>query len=93
MPFYTSRGIAMPRPRRKRERTLGPCEEVMAGGLSCTHPAIMRDPQTGELLCAGHERCEGSVTDGGKPARVAAMSADRCDPPWSQGVTEKGPEA
>ena len=54
MTLLTSRGLPVPRPRRKRERTLGPCEEIMAGDLRCTHPAIMRDPQTGELLCAGH---------------------------------------
>ena len=50
----TTRGLPVLRPKGKRERTLGPCEEIMARHLRSTHPAIMRDPQTGDLLCAGH---------------------------------------
>ncbi len=57
----TSRGLPVPRPKRKPERTLGRCEAIMAGDLPCTHPAIMRHLQTGELLCAGHAPAEDGV--------------------------------
>ncbi len=43
MTLHTSRGLPVPRPRRKPERTLGACAWILAGGQPCPHPAILGD--------------------------------------------------
>ncbi len=77
-----------------------PTDEMLSG---CERPGAMVHASLPAIYdhfarrvladCRAGLRTSESVTNGGKPARVVSMSADRVDPPWSQGVTEKGPEA
>ncbi len=59
MTLRTSRGLPVPRPRRKATRVselseseLGAYAVTLAGGQPCHYPAILRDPASGEPRCA-----------------------------------------